>query len=98
MRRRDNTPKVISVEQYIQEQRQKREKEKKESLGNLYVNLALRLTNFESAKASVAAEGYTITKDQENLVKLKMSGDISHEVFIERAIELSLERNRGDQL
>ncbi|MCA0971265.1 hypothetical protein LCM20_11725 [Halobacillus litoralis] len=42
-----------------------------------------------SAKASIAIEGLSLNQKQESLVKMCLTGAITHKEFIKRALELS---------
>lgn len=44
---------------------------------------------FQSARASLAVEGMTLSEKQEALVIDQLSGRMSEEAFMERALELS---------
>ncbi|MFC4737691.1 antitoxin VbhA family protein [Bacillus daqingensis] len=44
---------------------------------------------FQSARASLAVEGMTLSAKQEALVMDQLSGRMSEEAFVERALELS---------
>ncbi|WP_233254332.1 hypothetical protein [Salipaludibacillus keqinensis] len=47
-------------------------------------------TALRSAKASLAVEGLSLNSKQEQLVKDQLLGRISHEAFMEKALEMSL--------
>ncbi|MBH0230358.1 hypothetical protein [Halobacillus yeomjeoni] len=42
-----------------------------------------------SAQASMAIEGFSLTKEQKVLVKQCLTGAISHQEFLKQALELS---------
>ncbi|QST01097.1 antitoxin VbhA family protein [Pontibacillus sp. ALD_SL1] len=50
----------------------------------------------KSAKASIELEGYYITKEHEQLVRKSLLGEISHEQFVELALEL-VQRRKDQQ-
>jgi len=44
----------------------------------------------KSAKGSLAVEGLSLNSKQEQLVKDQLLGRISHKIFVEKALELSI--------
>jgi hypothetical protein len=52
-----------------------------------FINEAELEKNLNEAKASLAIENLYLTKNEDELVKARLRGDISHEEFIKRASE-----------
>ncbi|GGD09214.1 antitoxin VbhA family protein [Pontibacillus salipaludis] len=46
----------------------------------------------KNAKASIELEGYDLTEEHEQLVRKSLLGEISHEQFVEMALELVQQR------
>ncbi|MCM3113596.1 antitoxin VbhA family protein [Lederbergia lenta] len=46
----------------------------------------------EYAKSSLRMEGLIVSKEQEELVRESLNGDISHKKFIEKALKLADEQ------
>lgn len=46
----------------------------------------------KNAKASIELEGYDLTEEHEQLVRKSLSGEITHEQFVEMTLELVQQR------